>query len=107
MEGGRPRPPGFGDGGPSPSTIMFQVNFLILSRNMNNSCIFIDRMCGSRTVYAADYARIPGLPLARELADGWLKAVVDFHPGDEYDLVRRFVQALRLDSWLEIKPSVQ
>ena len=67
--------------------------------------IFIDRMCGGRTAYAADYARIPGLPLALELADGWLKAVVDFHPGDEYDLVRQLVQALRLDAWLEIRPS--
>ena len=67
--------------------------------------ICIDRMCGGRTAHAADYSRIPGLPLARELADGWFKAVVDFHSGDEYDLVRQFLQALRLDSWLEIKPS--
>jgi len=66
--------------------------------------IFIDRICGGRTSYAADYARVSGLPLSRELADGWLKAAVDFHAGDEYDLVRQFVQALRLDAWLEIKP---
>ena len=49
--------------------------------------------------------RIPGLPLARELADSWQKAVKDFHPGDESALMQQFVQALRLDSWLEIKPS--
>ena len=67
--------------------------------------IFIDQMCGGRTAHAAEYARSPGLPLARELADGWLKASVDFHPGDEYDLVRQFLEALRLDSWLEITPS--
>ena len=65
--------------------------------------MFIDRMCGGRTAYAESYARIPGLPMARELADGWLKAAADLHPGDEYDLIRQFVQALRLDSWLEIR----
>ena len=67
--------------------------------------ISIDKMCGGRTAHATEYARSPGLPLARELADGWLKAVVDFHPGDEYDLVRQFLQALRLNFWLEINPS--
>ena len=69
--------------------------------------IFIDQMCGGRTAYAADYARCPGLPLARELAETWQKAVMDFHPGDEYALVQQFIQALRLDSWLDIRPSAR
>ena len=67
--------------------------------------IFVDRMSCGRTDYAADYSRIHGLALARELADGWRKAADDFHPGDEYDLVRQFVKALRLELWLDIKPS--
>ena len=50
---------------------------------------------------------MPGFPLARELADGWQKASMDFHLGDEYALVRQFVQALRLDSWLRITPTAQ
>ena len=69
--------------------------------------IFIDRMCSGSTDYASDYLRVPGLVLAREIADGWFKAAEDFHPGDEYVLVRKFVKDLRLDSWLEIKPSAQ
>ena len=67
--------------------------------------IFVDRLFGGRTDYAADYSRIHGLALARELADGWRKAAEDFHPGDEYDLVRQFVKALRLELWLDIKPA--
>jgi len=66
--------------------------------------IFVDRMSGGRTAHAAEYVRIPGSSLARELADGWLKATMDFHPGDEYDLVRQFVQALGLEPWLMIQP---
>ena len=67
--------------------------------------IFVDRMSGGRTAHAADYAQVPGFSLARELADGWHKATMDSQPGDEYDLVRQFVQALRLDLWLAIRPS--
>jgi tetratricopeptide (TPR) repeat protein len=69
--------------------------------------IFIDGMCAGRTAYAADYARSPGFPMARELAESWQQASMDFHPGDEYALARQFVQALRLDSWLRIAPAVQ
>lgn len=66
--------------------------------------IFIDRMNRNASSYASDYAGIPGLPLSREFVDGWLNAVKDFKTGDEYELVRQFVQALRLEGWLEIKP---
>jgi hypothetical protein len=45
--------------------------------------------------------------MARELAESWQQASMDFHPGDEYALARQFVQALRLDSWLRIAPAVQ
>ena len=68
--------------------------------------IFIDRLNRNASSYASDYAGIPGLPLSREFADGWLNSIKDFKPGDEYELVRQFVQALRLDGWLEIKPVV-
>ncbi len=63
--------------------------------------IYIDRLCGVRTAFAADYGRSPGFPLARELADGWWKGSLAFHPGDEYDLVRQCAQALGIEAWLD------
>jgi|GEM_PF-833262 len=66
--------------------------------------IFIDKVNRNASAYASDYSCISGLPLSREFADGWLNAVKDFKSGDEYELVRQFVQVLRLDGWLEMKP---
>jgi tetratricopeptide (TPR) repeat protein len=68
--------------------------------------IFTDKVNRNASSYASDYASIPGLPLSREFADGWLNALKTFKPGDEYELVRQFVQALRLEGWLEMKPTV-
>ena len=68
--------------------------------------IFIDKLNRNASSYASDYAFISGITLSRELADGWLKAVKTFKPGDEYELVRQFVQALGLEGWLEMKPTV-
>ncbi len=64
--------------------------------------LFIDKMCGGRTAYAAEYARCEGLPLARELAEAWQTVAMNIRPGDEYGLVRQFVEAMRLDAWMGI-----
>ena len=69
--------------------------------------IFIDRMCGGRTAYAEDYVGSPAFPLARKLAESWHKAFMDFHPGDEYVLVRQFFQALGLGAWLGTRQSAR
>jgi hypothetical protein len=66
--------------------------------------MFIDRLCGGRTAHAADYGKIPGLPLAREFADTWWKTAMEFQPGNEYDLLHQFIQDMKLESWLVIQP---
>ncbi|MFC1461670.1 tetratricopeptide repeat protein [Verrucomicrobiota bacterium] len=68
--------------------------------------LFVDSMTHGRTAYAAEFRKIPGMPLAREFADGWQKAAVAFQPGEQYDLLRAFVKAFRLNAWIEIRPQL-
>ena len=62
--------------------------------------LFVDYMTHGRTAYAAEFGKISGMPLARELADEWRKAALEFQPGNEYDLLRQFIKTMGLGTWM-------
>jgi len=62
--------------------------------------LFTDHLLGS-TDYAADYASTPQMRAGRQLFGLWQEIILDYQPGDEYDLVDEFATILKLRSFYD------
>lgn len=62
--------------------------------------LFTDHLLGS-TDYAADYASTPQMRAGRQLFGLWQEMILDYQPGDEYDLVDEFATILKLRSFYD------
>jgi hypothetical protein len=63
--------------------------------------LFTNSLFGGATAYADSYRGTPYLAAGRRLVRAWEKALADYAPGDEYDLVDTFADILRLQGWYE------
>lgn len=63
--------------------------------------LFTDDLLGGSTDYTAPYENTRFLRTARSLFGLWIEARDDLQPGDEYKLVDRFAETLRLQRWYE------
>lgn len=61
--------------------------------------LFLDGLWGGFTEYAGPYRSERTFADARRLYQLWQAAMPVMRPGDEYDLVDRFAQVLRLQNW--------
>jgi hypothetical protein len=77
---------------------------LIYQYSVSLNCafaLFADNLFNSLTNYAEPYRATPYFSTGQQLYKRWQESMVDFKPGDEYDLVDAFADTLRLEGWYE------
>jgi hypothetical protein len=65
--------------------------------------LFVDELFGNATAFAANYRSMPTFSSSQELYAKFKDLSTHFSPGDEYELVDAYAQALGIRDWYDWK----